>query len=51
LTRLTIIEKFLMHFGNAIDHAGNADRIVRPAPWLAVKRNAAGNRAGILSAN
>ena len=39
------IEKGLMHAGNAVDDAGKADRIVRPAPLLAVERNAAGNGA------
>ena len=28
----SIIEELLMHFGNAVDHTGNADRVVRPAP-------------------
>ena len=32
------IEKGLMHAGNAVDHAGEANRVVGPAPALAGQR-------------
>jgi hypothetical protein len=30
-----IVEKFLVNFADAVDDAGNADGVVRPAPLLA----------------
>ena len=35
-----VVEKGLVHAGNAVDDAGKADRVVRPAPLLAGERKA-----------
>src|SRR4029077_10221366 len=38
------VEKRLVHAGDVVDHAGDANGVVRPAPVLAVDRDAAGDR-------
>ncbi len=39
------IEEGLVHAGNAVDHAGKAERIVRPPPLLAGEREPGRDRA------
>ena len=44
-TQSSVVQKRLVHAGNAVDDAGKADRVIRSTPLLAVERKAAGDGA------
>ncbi len=44
-TQSSRIQEGLVHAGDCVDDAGNTNRVVGPAPFLAIDRNAAGDGA------